>query len=291
MEDQKTLQVIQDEPKLPPALLRNVCFYTPPPDSSKPTYITLDMKKAGVRNYPHHEANIIIRDIRGREEDFTLNTHGFRAMADSSVSTIDFSNKQEVEAVYVPKVEKLLLDHLEGAFKVVVFDTTIRRAAKSELLHRPVRKIHIDQSARGAYLRANQNLSIEYARKVEAGELRFRIVNVWKPLNGPVVDHPLMFADSTTVREEDLVVVEQRYPHYVGETYAVKYNQATEFWFWSSMSTSELVLLQCYDSLEQVDALGLKKRTRCAHGSFNLSGSEEETFTRSSVELRCLVLG
>ncbi|KAH7378651.1 hypothetical protein BKA64DRAFT_698366 [Cadophora sp. MPI-SDFR-AT-0126] len=265
MEDQKTLQVIQDEPKLPPALLRNVCFYTPPPDGSKPTYITLDMKKDGVRNYPHHEANIIIRDIRGREEDFTLDTHGFRAMADSSVSTIDFSNKQEVEAVYAPKVEKLLLDHLEGTFKVVVFDTTIRRAANSELFHRPVRKIHIDQSARGAYLRANQSLSIEYARKVGAGELRFRIVNVWKPLNGPVVDHPLIFADSTTVREEDL------------------YNQATEFWFWSSMSTSELVLLQYYNSITL--------KTRCEHGSFNLSGSKEETFTRSSVELRCLVLG
>lgn len=214
------------------------------------------MDKDGVRNYPHHEADIPIRDMRCREEDFTLNNHSFQTVADNSVSTIDFGNKQEVQAVYVPKVEKLLLSHLEGALKVVVFDTTIRRAAKSELLHRPVRKLHIDQSARGAHLRAKQSLSIEDARRVESGELRFRIVNLWKPLDGPVVDHPLMFADSTTLREEDLVAVEQRYPHYVGETYAVKYNQSTEFWFWSSMSTSELVLLQCYDSLEQVDAFG-----------------------------------
>ncbi len=100
-----------------------------------------------MRNYPHREADIIIREIRGREEVFNLNTHGFRAMADSSASTIDFSNKQEVEAVYVPKVEKLLLGPLEDAFKFVVFDMTIHRAAKSELLHRLVRKIHTDQFA------------------------------------------------------------------------------------------------------------------------------------------------
>jgi hypothetical protein len=86
-------------------------------------------------------------------------------------------------------------------------------------------------------VRANQSLSIEDARKVEAGELRFRIVNVWKSLISPVVDHLLMFADSTTFQKEDLVAVEQRYHHYVGKSYAVKYNQATEFSCWIASST------------------------------------------------------
>jgi hypothetical protein len=54
-------------------------------------------------------------------------------------------------------------------------------------------------------------------------------VNEWKPIDNPVRDHPLMFADSTAVEDTDLVVVEQIYLRYSRETYAVKYNQAHEF--------------------------------------------------------------
>jgi len=284
------LEIAYNEPQFPAALIRTACFYSPPLDGSEPKYITLDMKKDGTRNYPHHEVDIAIRDIRGRETDFTLNIHGFQALADRDVD-LDFSNEEEIKAVYVLKIKELLLKHVEGSRKIVVFDTTIRRASTSEVLHRPVRKVHIDQSARGAHLRARHSLSADEIKTIEAGELRFRIVNVWKAIDQSVTDHPLMFADSTTVEDVDLVAVEQRYPHYSGETYAVRHNKAQKFWFWSDMSTSDLVLLQCFDSLGQLDGQGFKRRTRCAHGSFNLYGSEEETFTRSSMELRCLILG
>ncbi|PVH79491.1 hypothetical protein DL98DRAFT_390539, partial [Cadophora sp. DSE1049] len=265
-------------------------FYSPPSDGSLPKYVTLDMTKDGSRNYPHHEVDIIIRDIRGHESAFRLNVHGFQAVTDNTLAFLTSSTVTCMRPQYASDIIKLLLRHVQGSQEVVIFDTTIRRASKSEVLNRPVRKVHIDQSTRGAYLRARQSLSEDQARKVEAGKARFRIVNVWKPLDSPVTDHPLMFADSTTVEETDLVPVEQRYPHYCGETYAVKHNDAQSFWFWSNMSTSDLVLLQCFDSLETADSHGHKRRTRCAHGSFQLSEPHTETFTRSSIELRCLVL-
>jgi hypothetical protein len=100
-----------------------------------------------------------------------------------------------------------------------------------------------------------------------------------------------MFAKSGTVKDQDLVAVAQLYPHYTGETFAVKHNSAQKYWFWSNIYTIDVVLLQCFDTMESVDMNGKKRRTRYAHGSFNLAGSSNETYSRSSIELRCLVLG
>jgi hypothetical protein len=94
------------------------------------------MKKNGARNYPHHEADIAIRDIRGREPDFALDIHGSKAISDVSIDALNFLNCEEIEAIYIPKIKELLLKHVKDSCNVVVFDTTIRRASKSEPIFR-----------------------------------------------------------------------------------------------------------------------------------------------------------
>ena len=85
----------------------------------------------------------------------------------------------------------------------------------------------------------------------EAEELlkgRVRIVNVWRPINGPVESFPLAFADSESLPEEALVGVEHRYPNRTGETAAVRYTQGQRWYYWSGVDKDERLLLLCYDS-------------------------------------------
>ncbi|KAL1626202.1 hypothetical protein SLS54_003036 [Diplodia seriata] len=202
-----------------------------------------------------------------------------------------FDDDEDVRSNYLPMIEDLMLSEVPGSQKVVVFDFTIRKASSTKVVNRQVNKIHIDQSPKGAFHRARRHLSEADAESVARGDCRLRIINAWKPIGGTVLDHPLVFADRRSVRHEDLVPVEQVYPDYVGETYVLKYRKGQEFWYWSKMRTTDVLLLQCFDSQNQTEANNSLDQVQCAHGSFELDDSGNEPCNRSSIAVRCLVLG
>lgn len=55
------------------------------------------------------------------------------------------------------------------------------------------------------------------------------LLQVWKPLRGPVLDAPLAMADATTVAADDLIPNYLVYPDRVGEVYALKYNPSQRY--------------------------------------------------------------
>jgi len=59
----------------------------------------------------------------------------------------------------------------------------------------------------------------------EADELlkgRVQVINLWRPIRGPVRDTPLAMCDGTTVAAANLVASDLIYPNRRGETYSVK---------------------------------------------------------------------
>lgn len=85
-------------------LVRTLCFFSPPPDGSKPFNITQDLQKDGSRNYLHHQTDVNISDIRGHETDFCLAVHGFAAISNFDVGNLNLLEKASMEALYIPKV-------------------------------------------------------------------------------------------------------------------------------------------------------------------------------------------
>jgi len=156
----------------------------------------------------------------------------------------DWESDETIEKVYYPEVEKLLLDSLPGSERIFLFDHTIRRPGTNR---QPVSRVHIDQTAKSTQARVKLHLPEEADKLLEG---RYRIVNVWRPLNGPVYASPLAVADSALVHDDDLVGVEHRYPDRSGETAAVKYNKTQHWYYWSGMEDNERLFLKCYDSDE-----------------------------------------
>lgn len=263
-------------------------YFKPPEDGSKPyNYAEGPPPGEAERNFGDHDIQVPITDIRGRESEFTFDKEAFQVILgvpDSAEK--DFLDDASIKENYYPEVEKLVLDNVPGANRVTIFDHTIRRSDPNAP-RGPVVRVHIDQTLKSAKQRVHRHEPDE-AEKLLQG--RFRIINVWRPINGTVQGNPLAFASSATTRDEDVIPVEHRYHHTTGETAGIRYNQGQKWHYLSGMENNESLLLQCFDS----DALKPGTHVqggRVPHTAFADPRTPEGAKPRESIEVRCLVFG
>ena len=239
-----------------------------------------------MQNFSDDAHGVTIQDLRGREAEFTLDRHGFAAARHRSGETT-FEEEDRIRGVYYPESEALLAKLL-GADRVLTFDHTIRRRRPGQPDHRdgerqPVARVHVDQTDLSGRERVTRHLPPDEADRLLGG--RVRIVNLWRPIRGPVFDRPLAMADGSSVAPGDLVATDLLYPDRTGETYAVTFNPAHRWYYWSGMQPDEVLLLKCYDSLQD-------GRTRLSpHTAFVDPRVGDDIAPRQSIELRALVFG
>src|SRR5579862_438809 len=104
-------------------------FYNAPTDGSAPfNFVEAPPEGQPQRNYSENMVDVEINDIRGRESEFTLDNNAFEAISNVPSDESDFSDDDRIKRVYYPEVERLILKHVPGASRVVLFDHTIRRS-------------------------------------------------------------------------------------------------------------------------------------------------------------------
>jgi len=120
----------------------------------------------------------------------------------------------------------------------------------------------------------------------EAEELlkhRFAIINLWRPIRGPVLESPLTLCDAQSLAEEDLIPSDLKYPDRTGETYSITYNPQPQYYYFPRMQADEPVLIRCFDSARQGAA------RFSAHTGFDDPTSPPDAPPRESIEVRTLV--
>ncbi|KAI9762524.1 MAG: hypothetical protein M4579_000327 [Chaenotheca gracillima] len=262
-----------------------LAFFDPPSDGSPPhNWVESPPEGQPQRNFGDQEREVKIQDIRGHESSFTLDNNAFEVLQNVPPSAEkDFTDDESIKTNYYPEVEQLVKDNVPGVHRVVIFDHTIRRSFAGSP-RAPVNRVHIDQTTASAAARVRHHLPAEEAEQLLHG--RYRIINVWRPLNGPVVSSPLGFADGSSVADEDLVGVEHRYPDRTGETAAVKSRDSQRWYYLSGMTNDERLLLKCSDSDPQHGPVG-----RVPHTAFADSRTPKDAPGRESIEVRTLVFG
>jgi hypothetical protein len=73
---------------------------------------------------------------------------------------------------------------------------------------------------------------------------RFEIVNVWRPIRGPLRDTPLAVCDATSVTFTDFVPSDLVYRDQTGETYRVKYKPALRRFYVPEMRVDAAILIK-----------------------------------------------
>ncbi|KAI9659223.1 MAG: hypothetical protein M1831_003805 [Alyxoria varia] len=256
-------------------------FYDPPKDGSAPfNYVEKPPEGQPQNNFGAFDSDTSIHDVRGRESSFGLEKQAFATLQGYPHNPeIDWEDDDNIKQTYYPEVERILLDNVPGSNRVLLFDHTIRRADPNAS-RGPVNRAHIDQTTKSATER------VRYHLPDEAEELlkhRFRLINVWRPLNGPVESHPLAFADSSTVHDDDMVPIAHIYPNRTGETASIRQNDAMQWYYWSGTQNDERILLQCFDSG--------RPNNRVPHTAFTDPRTAENATPRESIEVRALVFG
>jgi len=245
-------------------------MYTPPPG------IPARTGRYAKFTVPIHDGRAILPHLSLDQQGFLLTRH--------ETTVKNFYDEHEVRTVYYPEVERLI-EKVTGAAKVLVFDHNVRcrpMAKRGENgAHEPVRLAHNDYTIKSGPQRVRDLLEADEA------ELRltqrFAVMNVWRPIRGPVQETPLAVCDARSIAREDFVSTDLVYRDRIGEVYSLAFNPHHRWFYFPHMQTNEALFIKGFDSLDD----GRARFT--AHSAFDDPTSPPDAAARESIEARTLV--
>jgi len=234
-------------------------------------------------NYRTHEVEI--HDAREQLPDTHLDREGFMLVPHKS-AVDDFYDDAALRATYHAELIELL-KRVTGAQRVEVFDDTRRSSSAAKQRERgardPANIVHNDYTHASGHRRLADFFSDSPEALRQLEQRRFAIINAWRPIGEPVLDHPLVLCDARTVRDGDLVPVERRGEDRTGELQIALHEPGQRWYYYPGMDRDEVLLFKTYDS-------ALDGRARFTpHSSCKDPRAPEDAAPRESLETRCMV--
>lgn len=255
------------------------------PMVERPRNYTFDPPPGVPWSNTEHEAHLVtIHDVRPVASQVSLDREGFAVLHQQS-AVHDFWDDDEVRRTYYPEAERVIAEHT-GASKVFIFDHTLRRRVKGAedrakgAPRQPATRVHVDHTANSGPQRVRDFFGDDAERLLRG---RVQVINLWRPIRGPLRDAPLAVCDVESVAPNDLVPSDLVYQHRVGETYGVTYNPSHRWYYVPEMQPHEALLLKCYDSATDGRARFVP------HTAFIDPTAPDDAPPRESIELRTLV--
>ena len=235
-----------------------------------------------VRTGKSETHQVPIRDARPMIGDLSLDKEGFVLLHHQTAVT-NFYDEEQITSVYYPECEQVM-QAATGAARVVAFDHIVRNAAKAAIkgsgIKIPAKRLHNDYTAWSSPQRVRDLMGDEAEALLKN---RFAIINLWRPIRGPVLESPLALCDAQSLEEKNLIAGDLKYPDRTGETYSITYNPNQRYYYFPKMQADEAVLIRCFDS-------ALKGAHRfSAHTGFDDPTSPADAPPRESLEVRTLV--
>ena len=234
-----------------------------------------------LRTGKSEEHLVTIRDARPLIGQLSLDKEGF-VLLRHQTSVKNFYDEEEINSLYYAECERVI-KAATGAARVVAFDHIVRNAAmsaKGNAIKIPAKRVHDDYTAWSAPQRVRDLMGDEAEELLKH---RFAIINLWRPIRGPVLESPLTLCDAQSLSEEDLIASDLKYPDRTGETYSITYNPNQRYYYFPKMQADEVVLIRCFDS-------GLQGAARFfGHTGFDDPTSPPDAPPRESLEVRTFV--
>ena len=228
------------------------------------------------------EHHVAIRDARPLIGRLSLDREGF-VLLHHQTAVKNFYDEEEITSVYYPECERVIKE-ATGAARVVAFDHIVRNAAMAALegscVKIPAKRVHNDYTAWSSPKRVRDLMGKEAEELLQH---RFAIINLWRPITGPVLESPLTLCDALSLSEENLIPSDLLYPDRKGETYSITYNPNQRYYYFPMMQPNEPVLIRCFDSARNGAA------RFSAHTGFDDPTSPPGAPPRESLEVRTLV--
>ncbi|OCF60346.1 hypothetical protein L486_03028 [Kwoniella mangroviensis CBS 10435] len=228
-----------------------------------------------------------------------LKTRGFGIMKHESKWLSEIPSEKGTEA-YLKECEGILQNIL-GCDKVIAWNSVCRKNDPNEKEKKvekqkepekgfiPTERVqpiagvaHVDQSAEWGY-----ELCGKAAGKGMSEYKRCQIINIWRPLHGPVTNAPLAMLDPKTLLPEDIGTHASQY----GFGHDLHHSPGQEWAYIRHQMPDEIILLKCYDSDQGKNGEVLW----CGHVAVQVDNDaegipEELLRERESIEVRLVAL-
>jgi hypothetical protein len=249
------------------------------PGSVSQSMERLDFVEARLNYSGRHGRRLVsIYDARPLANALSLDVQGF-VLTRCGTAVTNFYDQSQVRTLYYHEVEQLVRK-ITGAARVVAFEHDLRCRPKAlegmSWVREPVKVVHDDYTQKSSPERVRLYLGREADGLLKS---RYELVNVWRPINGPVEESPLAICDARSIREEDLMPTEDGVKH---EVYLFNFSQRHRWFYFPAMDTTELLLFKCFDSICD----GRARFT--AHTSFDDPKSPPDARPRESIEVRTI---
>ncbi|HKE43478.1 MAG TPA: CmcJ/NvfI family oxidoreductase [Steroidobacteraceae bacterium] len=231
----------------------------------------------------YEDRTVTVRNLRPYADVFSIDREGFQ-FASRASGFRDFDDAAAIREKYYAESANVVAE-LTGASRVLVFDHTLRgrttggSRGSATTTRPPVHRVHVDFTAASGPRRARDVLG-EGADALEGR--RYSVINLWRPIRGPLEDSPLAVTDARSVAFDDLVATDLIYPDRVGEFYTVRFNSAHRWYYAPCMAPDEVLLLKCFDSSES----GIARFA--PHTAFADPDAPADALPRESIEVRTL---
>ena len=226
---------------------------------------------------------VLITDGRHLRHQLSNEITGFELL-DHETKVSDFYEIDEVKSIYYEEVTSLIMQ-VTNAKKVVIFDHTLRSgdevSRNTKKIREPVLSAHNDYTEWSGPQRVREIMPMQESDKLL--KKRFSIIQVWRPINGPIKSNPLAICDARSVEQKDFIKTERRYPNRTGETYRLSYNPNHKWYYFPNMKQDEVIVFKVYDSSRD----GRARFT--PHTSFEDPNTPPDSPPRESIEVRALV--
>ncbi len=225
-----------------------------------------------------------VYDLRPIASGLSLDREGFELLHHVSAER-DFLDDEEIRKVYYAESERLIAE-ATGASRVFIFDHTVRRRVlgaddrAAGQPRQPATRVHVDHTAKSGAQRVRDFFGDEAEALLKG---RVQVINLWRPITGPLRDAPLAVCDARSVAPPDLVAQDLIYRDRVGEIYGVTYNPDHRWYYVPGMMPDEVLLLKCYDSATDGRARFMP------HTAFEDPTAPADVLPRASIEIRSLV--
>lgn len=241
-----------------------VLFSSPPADGNyaRQEVPWADPDASTKNNYTVELNEIVVENLRGKEESTTLDTVGFqlfhRPSRFKTLSEVEENLKTEYSSECIDVVKELT-----GAKEVIIFaqcmpsGTLCRRVfsdclASTDIRRRqlgdktavqPDKEVHVDFSSQWA----RQLVNIKFPTSDGTPQhRRCRIFSVWRPIENPAFDSPLGLCDQRSVKyDEDTFPVGFGYAELPAtESLAIKYNVNYRWKYFYGIMPEEVLLIK-----------------------------------------------
>ncbi|KAH8725984.1 hypothetical protein GQ44DRAFT_771567 [Phaeosphaeriaceae sp. PMI808] len=228
--------------------------------------------------------NIPVRGLRPIKDTLTLERDGIVVRElHTKLKHADYADPAAMQSEYLPAVQELVRE-VSGTENVAILEYLVRRRhpmfplspGQEFELAQPVPNAHIDFSSKGI-----RDIILDRYGEERGGELlqyRHNIVNIWKPLFGPLLDWPLAFCRPASLEADDIELIDNVFPKVIEESINMHYSTQQDWCFLDKQMETEVIIFQGGDS-----ELGVP------HCSFKGHRNGDDVRPRESIEVRALV--